>query len=323
MNHPRDKPTGAEPVAGDGNQAARLIDAFLQELDAFRGGVHGRFDVKPFQSVQAILQLPRDQQAAAVIEAVARQTEGTRRFASGGVISTVDCSWEHIRGLKALISALLRKNLPFRIEDVDRLVHLVYGGQGFFSWQLPLGGILRMLEDFCRRGGLPDQLRPRLAALRDVLQAQSEYAETREAVKRLDGLLSPVTAAAPISLLTTDEAWTQYLKGQFDGFGPPARTAWQRLLLHCQTASQSKPSRKWLERAGVLVAEIGPAALSATLSGVLSQVGKPGTPQTMRIHGEAFALDATLIHDTHKDLLRGLIWCASSRAGRQFDRRGG
>jgi len=311
MNHPQNRPTAAVPVAVDGNQAARLIDAFLQELDAFRAGVHDRFDVKSFQSVQAIFQLPRDQQAAAVVEGVARQTEPMRRFASGGVISTVDFSWKHLRGLRELISALLRKNLPFRIEDVDRLVHLVSGGRGFYSWQLPLGGILRVLEDFCHEGGIPDRLRPRLAALRNVLQAQSEHAETREAVRRLDRLLTPVTAAAPITLLTTDEAWTRFLKGQFDGFEPHARTAWQGLLLHCQTAGQSKPSRKWLERAGVLVAEIGPAAFSTVLSGTMALIGKPGTPQTMRVYGQVFTLDATLIHDTHKDLLRGLIWCAS------------
>jgi hypothetical protein len=82
-------------------------------------------------------------------------------------------------------------------------------------------------------------------------------------------------------------------------------------LLHCNSAEQSKPSRKWLQQADALVKEIGPAAFAAVLSGTLAQLGQPGTPQVKDFYGHQFTLDATLIHDKHSDLLRGLIWCAS------------
>lgn len=235
--------------ASDSDQAIRLIDSFVKELDSSRGRSLGRVDIKSYPSVRIILELSSDQQVAVVIHAIARQTEGMPRF--------------RVAGFKEPISVLRRKNLPFRLEDVNRLVDRLSGGR-LYSWQLSLAGIMRVLENFCREAGIPDCLRPRLAALRDYWQAQPEFAETRNAVKRLDQLLTPAPAAARGSLLATEEAWTRYLRGQVDGLESLAFSAWQALLLHCNTASQSKPSRKWLQQAGGLVAEIGPAASPAS-----------------------------------------------------------
>jgi Domain of unknown function (DUF4132) len=294
----------------DSRKAARLVDGFAAELDDRGSDLHYGFDIKSFQSVQRILELPRDQHVAVVIEAIARQTEQMRQFGWGEGATTAAFSWNLGRGLNDLISLLLRKSLPFRIEQVDRLVQLLAGGRGYYSWQLSLGGILRALENFCREQGIPDSLRTRLVALRGTWHAQSPYPAVRNAVNRLDQLLTPAPAAAPESLLTTDEAWTRHLRAQLDSLEPAGRTAWRALLLHCNTASQSKPSRKWLERADALVAEIGPAAFAAVLSGTLAEIGQPCTPQVKEIYGQKFTLDPTLIHDAHSDLLRGLIWCA-------------
>ncbi|MFI5457395.1 MAG: DUF4132 domain-containing protein [Isosphaerales bacterium] len=300
--------------AGDSNRAGRLIDAFFKELDASGVDFYPQLDVKSFRSVQTILELPRDRQVAVVIEAVARQVDNERqsgrRLTDSG-ISTGEPSWNELQGFKQLISLLLRKRLPFQTEDLGRLVQTISAGRGFLIWQLSLGGILRALEDLCKEQGVPDCLRPNLAVLRDRLCAQPDYAETRDAVKRLDQLLGPAPAAPAESLLQTDEAWTRYLRAQLDRLEPPARTAWHALLLHCNTAVQSKPSRKWLQQVDILIAGIGPAAFATVLSGALAEIGKPGTPQIKRVYSQEFTLDPTLIHDTHSDLLRGLVWCAS------------
>jgi len=264
--------------AADPSQAARLIDAYLRELESAKLHLLNRTDIKSFPTFRAILELSSDGQLAVVMAAVARQTDVMRRFGtSGGTYGVF--SLNRIAGFKQLISILLRKHLPFRLEHVNRLVGLLAGARGYYAWQLSLAGILRVVENFCRETGIPDSLRPRLVDLKDKLQAQPEHAETRDAVKRLDQLLTPAPAAAPGSLLATGEAWTRYLRGQLDGLEPPALPAWQALLLHCDTASQSKPSRKWLQQAGGLVAEIGPAAFTSVLKGALAEIGKPGTPQ--------------------------------------------
>ena len=48
----------ADARSGDSSRAGRLIDAFLEELDASGGGFYPHLDVKSFPSVQTILDLP-------------------------------------------------------------------------------------------------------------------------------------------------------------------------------------------------------------------------------------------------------------------------
>jgi hypothetical protein len=298
--------------ACDNKQAARLIDAFRQEINTQGRHLYHSLNIKSFPSVQTILGLPRDQQVPAVLEAIARQSESLRHLGGGdGGAAAAVFSLNHLRAFKELISTLLRKNLPFQVEDIDRLVQLVSEGRSYYSGHLPLASILRVVENFCPEGIVPDCLRSRLVALRDKLRTQPSCAEIRDAIERLDQLLAPAPAEAPDSLLTTDEAWTRHLRGQLDGLEPASRAAWHALLLHCNSADQSKPSRKWLQQADALIMEIGPAAFTSVLSGVLAQIGQPGAQQVKEFYGHQFPQDPTLIHDAHSDLLRGLIWYTS------------
>ncbi len=296
----------------NGEEATRLIDTLWQEIDAQRSNFYRPIDIKSLPSVQTILGLPREQQVPIVLEALVRQTEYMRHLAPGGGGSSAAVfSLNHVQGFKDLISILLRKNLPFQIEDIDRLVQAASGGNGYYAWQLSLGGILRAVENFCGEGGVPDSLRPRLEALRDTIHQRSSHAEARNAIERLDQLLTPTPAATPDTLLTTDEAWTRHLRGQLDGLEPSSRTAWHALLLHCNTAEQSKPSRKWLQQADAFIKEIGAVAFATVLSGTLAQIGQPGAPRITQMYFQQIELDPTLIHDKHSDLLRGLVWCSS------------
>jgi hypothetical protein len=216
----------------------------------------------------------------------------------------------HSVGHKELIGILLRKNLPFGVEDVGRLVQSALEGDTLDTKYLSPEVIVRVVKKFCSQGGVPDQLRPRLTALWNRLLAAETYPGGREAVDQLGRLLAPPAPPGAFELVT-EEAWTRYLRGHLDGVEQPARAAWDALLCHCSGAAQSKPSGKWLKEASALVAAIGPAAFATGLSGVLAEVGKPGEPQTKDYYGQVMILDATLIQDKHCDLLRGLVWCSS------------
>jgi hypothetical protein len=282
-------------------QAAGLIQAFVDELTPADGGFF-RFDLKSLASVQTILALPRDQQVPVVMEAVTRQAEETGRFARRRNTPAVQFSFRHLNGFEELIGALLRRKLSFQPADIERLIRAGFLGQG----------ILRVVESFCEQhGGVPDHLRPGLTALRERLADRVEFdAEARKAIKRLDDLLAP-PAATLDALLTTDEAWTRHLRAQLGSLSSAAKVAWQALLLHCNTASSSKPSGKWLKQAEPLIQEIGTGPFSEVLKGTLAEIGQPGVAQRKEIYGQVFILDETLIHDTHSDLFRGLVWCAS------------
>lgn len=110
--------------------------------------------------------------------------------------------------------------------------------------------------------------------------------------------------------LKTDEAWTRKLRSALADMDPSARTAWQALLAHCQLATSAKPSKKWLDQAARLREAIG-ESFAETLSAVLAEIGKPGTPEKVNMSGFEFVTDPTVVHSTHSDLLRGLVWSAS------------
>jgi hypothetical protein len=294
-------------AAGAPEEAVRLIDDFVKELDEYTR--HRLPEVQSFQSLRAIQKLPRERQVPVVLEAIARQTENSPL---SGRVPTSGLPFQRYLGFLDLIRHLVRGELPFRVEDVDRLVQAVCEAPDFNSWPVSFGDVLRVIKGFWTEAGVPDQLRPSLTTLRDkLLASEASRAEKRDGAKQLDKLLGPTEANA--FQLTSDEAWTRHLQAHLEGLDPSARAAWEALLFHCTSAGQSKPSGKWLKQADALVAAIGTAAFTAGLSGVLAEIGKPGTPE-MRdfdFQGQMAALDPTLIHDRHSDLLRGLVWCSS------------
>src|SRR5437773_1930198 len=88
------------------------------------------------------------------------------------------------------------------------------------------------------------------------------------------------------------------------------RTEWNALLAHCASASSSKPSKKWLQQAQEQVTALGPSFPSVAGT-TLAEVGKPGALSPAPPNALGYLADPTQVHDTHADLLRGLVWCAS------------
>ncbi len=232
-------------------------------------------------------------------------------FGRPGGAAAAQFSFTHHLAFKDLVNILLRKNLPFRLEDVEQIVDNVASGTGYYAWQISFGGILRAVENFCETNGMPDSLRSRLVALRDKLLQRTSHAEARHAGERLDKLLAPPDDPGLRFELKTDEAWTRHLREYLASLEPFARAVWEALIVHCDTAVQAKPSGKWLKQAETLVAAIGSEAFAAGLRGVLARIGEAGTPQMRESYGHQYQLDPTQIHDTHSNLLRGLVWCAS------------
>jgi hypothetical protein len=87
--------------------------------------------------------------------------------------------------------------------------------------------------------------------------------------------------------------------------------SWKRLVDHAATATSAKPSKRWLKTMGECVAEIGSHQVAVALSHVLSCVGLPAPEAPLRVYEDyeySETLDATIPHDIHSELLRGLCW---------------
>jgi hypothetical protein len=219
---------------------------------------------------------------------------------------------ESVRGSKGLAisplrSALLRKELPFTEEAVLAILKALLDVPHLYQ---NIAALIGAVENFVAEHGLSEPLREYLVRLGPHLAA-IDYAGYRKAAQRVDRLLETDGVANPTFRWSTDEAWVEHLRGALDRFAPAARDPWSALLLHCQAATSSKPTKTWMKQAGTLLEAIGKDAFAALTIVILEQIGKPARTPPPRQTGLGDQTDPTLIHDAHSDLLRGLIWSTS------------
>jgi hypothetical protein len=296
-------------------EVGALVDAFLTETDE---STALQCDPADFATGRQILELPAEQHIAAVSAILERQVPRINGPSTCGSDA-----------LTTLLQTLLRKRLPCTALDLEVWLGWVAQVQrpGWWASVAP-GSILRAVTDHVDRHGMPPSLRDALRQLACRLSDQTYYAEPRKLRKQVEALLTRAAdlpaagtdAEAPATLvfrrprlveLTTDEAWTRYLRSCLNALVESARDRWDALLAHCATAGSAKPTQKWLRQAESLVQEIGADAFAPVLVATLAELGKPGGARLLYVAGMEFPAEPTTVHDAHSDLLRGLIWCAS------------
>lgn len=319
-----------------------LIKEFLDEArrEYQRNALQFHFGFKADQTENArkILALPRSQQISVLLYAVAYQVEAIqgRTLPSGidlGSLlaalhtpSTGSAPTMASLELSGLIAAILRKELPFAENDLCQLISIItqISKTGWWSAVSP-AGIMKAVEKHTKANGLSGALHTALQRLTEKLDTQRDYSENRKLLQRLQNLLDSFAEAEsagndssdvlafrrPHFRLGSDEAWTKALSAALANLQPPEREHWETLLEHCALAKTSKPSGKWLTQAQEALASIGIQAFASVMGAVLVEIGKPGIERTQTIYGQTFLLDPTQVHDTHSDLLRGLVWCTS------------
>lgn len=275
---------------------------------------YSSFKADQSESARRMLALPREQQVPLLLHAVA--------FQIGAINGQRPGSLE----LSGLIGAILRKELPFSEDDLCQLVATItqISKTGWWSAVSP-AGIMKAVEKHVKDQGLNGALRNALEGLAEKLQTQQDYAENRKLLQRVqivlgdsvdaekpdDGTAEVLPFRRPYYDLGSDEAWTTALAAALAKLDDPVRGHWETLLRHCALARSSKPSGKWLKQARETLECVGIQAFVSVLGTALADIGKPGVERTQTIYGHTILLDPTLIHDTHSDLLRGLVWCTS------------
>jgi len=294
--------------------AREHLQRFLEEAAQQRPLIW-KVDAANLAAGATILALPREEQVNVVLEALGCQVGNINELFQQRSVSSGELAFVHTLAIKSLISALLRKRLPFTEENLIELTEYLGQANRIYSWQIALPGVLRAVEDYVADHGLSNAL---AAALRELLENRNlmksrplpdDHADSRKARQRIVALLQPDKEKGVC--LSPDEVWTRHLLQAFQGMEAEARAAWQALLEHCSSAGTAKPSKKWLTEAEKRIAAIGTEPCSELLQTTLAQVGKPGTPQKTKFYGHVYDNDPTLVHNTHSDLLRGLVWCTS------------
>ncbi len=253
-------------------------------------------EVESCEAGRQLLAAPTDVQVWAVVESVRRAVADVETGAS----------WF----LRPLRTALLRKKLPFTEEAILAIVDALLERPRLYQIDVAIAGLIGAVERFVAVHGIGDALRQRLERLGPHLSS-NDYADYRKAAERVVRLLETGGGSLTRISWSTDEAWVEHLRRALEGSDAETRGHWLALLLHCQQATASKPSQKWLKQAGALLEPIGSDPFVRMATGVLQQLGKPARTPPQRVSGLGDQTDVTLIHDVHSDLLRGLIWCTS------------
>jgi uncharacterized protein DUF4132 len=275
-----------------------LLRAFVGEV---MKGRSLRIEPADFESGKRILALPPEQQIVVLMQLVDRQVAAVNAGGTGEAIQ-----------LKALVAAILRRKLPFSIAQLEQLIDSLSKIRRAGWWEVVgAESILRASEAMATASGLPASLRQALERLAAVLDQQQHEARVRRLSTRVRALIDGLaTSGRPDALtLGADEAWTRTLSAALGAMNESTRATWNALLLHCMLARASKPSAKWITEARTMVQAMGAESVSYIVISVLGEIGKPGRPAHDHVNALGFTPDPTQIHETHSDLLRGLVWC--------------
>jgi hypothetical protein len=277
---------------------SELLQAFVNEVANARSL---RIDVADFESGRQILALSPEQQIVLLMQLVDRQVAAINAGGTGEAIQ-----------LKALVSAILRRKLPFSGAQLEQLIDSLSRIRRAGWWEVVgAESILRAVEGMVIAGGMQASLRQALERLAPVLGEQQHEARVRRLSTRVQALIDGQATAttSPAVTFGADEAWTRTLGAALDAIDESTRATWNALLLHCMQARASKPSAKWIKDAHTMVQAIGAESVSQIVISVLGDIGKPGKPAHDHVNALGYTPDPTQIHETHSDLLRGLVWC--------------
>jgi hypothetical protein len=309
--------TGAKPqpetAAAPSGEAPPAPPSFQLIDDIVREGkevvpAHGYFSHVPvheFPAWQEIIKLDRAAQADLALETLRRLSQTSK----AGRVFSID--FNHRQILKSLLSALLRRRLPFDRERILAFARAAGRFQGHHIWQLPATSVIGAFEDYVGEGQIDDGLRAALGPFAEGIRAMPDVAEKRRLLQRIEKLLEGRKDDTVKSLPAGGEAWADTLLGELKILPPDAVQRWRELFIHLRTATAAKPSEKWLRKTEEIVGRIGQDDFSRIAAPTLSRIGKTG--RLVRNHAKGVE-DPTLIEEEHADLLRGLVWTAGNRA---------
>ncbi len=308
--------------------AEELLEGVVKDRVLKDGHVHG-VKLGDIPTGKVILALGPDAQAGVVAAAI----RGVREFSQQGKWDYFKQSNERRYEYHVLVlKGLLRRKPPLLESTVIDL--LMWVGETLTQpWTIgdyPLGDIAAAVEQLAGpeksvSRGLEAAIRKAAAALRNLPTSP----EARKAAVRLAGVL----IEAPRARIEPGEAWADAARADLAAMSGSRLDAWHALLVHCQTASGTTPSAKWLKEAGALVEKVGRDDLRSALLRWFPLVDRPADrpPTTLNEDGDEevepdfdspypYGLHPDMLIPMHVDLLKGLAWCASIQEDRELAR---
>lgn len=291
------------PRGSSANSATeQFIDAFLADVNR---GTDWHPKATQHESGRKVLKLAPDQQVRVVRAAVDRLVEAHGPSWIAGEL-------RERNGVKALLSALLRKPLPYTDEDVVAILAGTAGAGLALAYFLPCAGILNAVRRRYDGASVPPVVIEALQQLRRMFERHKSYAAFRALVADIDEMLHGPAELPPLKI-ESGEAWSDAALEDLSSMSAAERAGWSSLLAHTRTADGARPTKKWLARSGELVTALGVEPFEKRVTRWLSLVEKPRTQRINHQPQQWVADPNQLIATEHADLLKGLAWsCAAS-----------
>lgn len=207
----------------------------------------------------------------------------------------------------ALIAVLLRKKLPFDVQDISSIIQswkdaIIAKSEGYALYHhLPAGALSRAIDTCFRINPYSEILDQPL----EIIISHHERYSSKDHKLIAQRLAAAKNDNGNFSLLP-GEAWSEVAIEDINS--SRIANTWYSLLEHSASANSARPSRNWRKKSIDLVDSMGTAAFVANIQRWFPLVDKPRTrpiedwPQWQPDPNK-------LILDRHADVLKGLAWC--------------
>jgi hypothetical protein len=226
-----------------------------------------------------------------------------------------DRRWQRLSRKKNIllhtVLLLLRRKLPFSDEQLGSLcVWLTDSTSSVFSAG-SAAGVIKALEDRGDSEELPEKITVSLEKIREGLVKLSwEEEGSLKLADRVERLLN----RAPEIPLEPGESWADAAIDALERMLPEERQVWLELLVHCESASGRKPSKKWRAQTGELVSTLGEKAVASKLEAWFSLV--PALePKLVTPQGHFAPIPVLFLGLRNAEALKGLLWTAAILTG--------
>lgn len=214
--------------------------------------------------------------------------------------------------LRTALLTLLRRRLPLGHDDLITLLDWSLRGQ-YNHWR-GVPQLIKAVEEYLKAKELTPLMREKLFRLIEVINSESDTAETRGWMATLRELTGETTASLP---LVGGEVWADTAVADIETADEEARAAWRELLCACTKATGSAPTAKWLKSVGALMEKIGRAQFREL---VLKWFALAEKPRTTRVETRARWQHEQLLEPVNADILRALVFLCAGDEDRQTAR---
>jgi len=215
--------------------------------------------------------------------------------------------WDMHNQLDIILRALLRRKLPFTLDDILCLLDYLKLSikEGVSCFFAPLSGIVKSLEDYEKVHGLTDDMQKHLKkVIKTFAASESLGVDERKILVRLLALLGENCSLN----LQAGEAWSDAAIADINALDNETRHAWVDLLVFCQSATSSKPTAKWKKEGKPLLQAIDMGLFKEFIPRWFALTDKPRT-QEISSWSQWSPNPNLMLNEQNMDILKGLVWC--------------